>query len=432
MEKKRIFHWNESLLPIHFNFQQQFQEPSSYDDSSNIYNYDTESTKNENNTNENDNNRPRSPSTYITKENFNNVTNKNNPKKHFIHPSNVMIDDYLNYHNLNTDSIEDEQTDSNTTTTTSNYINNDDDSNSNNTMDTNNISMNDSSSIQSLDSNLHNTNSFFMNDKMENNLKNNKEKEKENNPHQFLEPKPSSKKKLSHSKLPKDSNSNSTPFFSDKNNNNNDNDNDDDNDYYYPTGENYYGNLEKINDIDDNTDNTDNNDNMNNIKSHHKSYSFSMKDLKKEMLDNFCLLLLDVNKVYYSNFDYFPLKIREYTRTYAIQDEIMMRKTESSREGYPYSYSLSHEPEKDSFQTALAHTYSSLDFNNLSGTKFLHSNRQIHSPHDIPSSNYSNPFTNINDNLNRNINSTENQEESSSKHKFEKWTCTTINYAISS
>ncbi|KAG4096001.1 pyridoxamine 5'-phosphate oxidase-domain-containing protein [Neocallimastix lanati (nom. inval.)] len=243
MEKKRIFHWNESLLPIHFNFQQQFQEPSSYDDSSNIYNYDTESTKNENNTNENDNNRPRSPSTYITKENFNNVTNKNNPKKHFIHPSN---------------------------------------------------------------------------------------------------------------------------------------------------------------------------------------------DLKKEMLDNFCLLLLDVNKVYYSNFDYFPLKIREYTRTYAIQDEIMMRKTESSREGYPYSYSLSHEPEKDSFQTALAHTYSSLDFNNLSGTKFLHSNRQIHSPHDIPSSNYSNPFTNINDNLNRNINSTENQEESSSKHKFEKWTCTTINYAISS
>jgi len=142
----------------------------------------------------------------------------------------------------------------------------------------------------------------------------------------------------------------------------------------------------------------------------HRGYSLSMEGLKKEMMDNFCLLLLDVNKVYYSNYDYIPLKILEYTRTYSVQEEIM--KSRSYENNYP-----SHESLDYPSHITLKNTYTSLNFENLENVKFLHSNRLLDSAPLVSSPTISTSHISSSHCVNNNSVS-------------EKWDCSTVNYAF--
>ncbi|ORX52955.1 hypothetical protein BCR36DRAFT_443810 [Piromyces finnis] len=74
-------------------------------------------------------------------------------------------------------------------------------------------------------------------------------------------------------------------------------------------------------------------------KEHYESVSLAMEDLQKEMVDNFCLLLLDAEKVYYSNYNYTPLKILEYTRTYSIQEDEDNKSNDSYRNSFQMTLS---------------------------------------------------------------------------------------------
>jgi len=140
----------------------------------------------------------------------------------------------------------------------------------------------------------------------------------------------------------------------------------------------------------------------------HRVYSLSIEDLRNEMMDNFCLLLLDVDKVYYSNYDYIPLKILEYTRTYSIQEELM--KNRSYDDNNPV-----YETIDNPLQVTLKNTYTSLNFENLKNVKFLHSNRLLDSaplvsdPLTINGSSSTCPFNDS---------------------KAEEWNCSTVNYAF--
>jgi len=138
-------------------------------------------------------------------------------------------------------------------------------------------------------------------------------------------------------------------------------------------------------------------------KKEHRSYSLSMEDLKKEMVDNFCLLLLDADKVYYSNYDYIPLKILEYTRTYSAQEDIMSNMYLSHHEDF----------NANDFQLTLSNTYTSLDFNNLKNVKLLHSNHLLDSAPLVSSPTITND-----------------KKEEKPITKQEEWNCTIVNYAF--
>ncbi|OUM61648.1 hypothetical protein PIROE2DRAFT_12290 [Piromyces sp. E2] len=143
-------------------------------------------------------------------------------------------------------------------------------------------------------------------------------------------------------------------------------------------------------------------------KEQRRSYSLSMKDLKKEMVDYFSLLLLDVDKVFYSNYDYIPLKILEYTRTYSIQ-EATMNNIYLSQQG---DYQTNND-----FQLTLSNTYTSLDFNNIKNVKLLHSNHLLDSAPLVSSS----PTTITKDNKKDNIKEIPTKQE--------EWNCTVVNYS---
>lgn len=134
-----------------------------------------------------------------------------------------------------------------------------------------------------------------------------------------------------------------------------------------------------------------------------RSYSLSMKDQKREIVDNFCLLLLDADRVCYSNFDYTPLKIFEYTRSYSIQED-------TANNMY-----LNHHDDDNTKNCplTLSNTYTSIDFDNLKNVKSLSSNRLLDSAPLVSSPAIPNE-----------------KKEEKQTTKQEEWDCTVVNYAL--
>jgi len=138
-------------------------------------------------------------------------------------------------------------------------------------------------------------------------------------------------------------------------------------------------------------------------KEQRRSFSLSMEDLKEEMIDNFCLLLLDADKVYYSNYKNDIIKVHEYTRSYSIHEDTMKDNyVEKQHKDY----------NANDFQAALTNTYINFDFNNLNNIQLLHSNKNSDS---VP--------------LNSSPVAVNNNKNNTSTAKSEIWNCITVNYS---